>query len=157
MRIQPKCCNYSSASLNRRLTTPGKERRGAAAVEFAIVLPVLVTVLLGVTDFGRVSYTSISLANAARAGAAYASMNPYSDLTQAAWTTAITSAVTDELSQSSGFNTNAVTLTATNTVEASGLSRVSVQVTYPFSTLVNWPGLPSSINIQQTVVVRCIR
>lgn len=42
--------------------------RGAAAVEFAIVLPVLLTLLLGIMEFGRAFNTQISLTNAAREG-----------------------------------------------------------------------------------------
>ena len=42
---------------------------GAAAVEFAILLPVLMLVVGGVVDFGRAFFTKIELANAAREGA----------------------------------------------------------------------------------------
>lgn len=43
--------------------------RGAAAVEFAIVVPLLLLVLLGLVDFGRLFYVEVSLANASREGA----------------------------------------------------------------------------------------
>lgn len=43
--------------------------RGVAAVEFALVLPVLVILLLGIVEFGRVFNVQISLSNAAREGA----------------------------------------------------------------------------------------
>lgn len=42
--------------------------RGAAAVEFAIVLPVLLALLLGIMEFGRAYNAQISLTNAAREG-----------------------------------------------------------------------------------------
>lgn len=38
-------------------------------LEFAVVLPVLVLLLVGAADYGRVFFTSIAVANAARAGA----------------------------------------------------------------------------------------
>jgi Flp pilus assembly protein TadG len=38
-------------------------------VEFAVVFPVLVLLLIGAADFGRVFFTSVAVANAARAGA----------------------------------------------------------------------------------------
>lgn len=46
-----------------------KRQRGAAALEFAIVLPVLLMLLLGIIDFGLVMGARSEVANAAREGA----------------------------------------------------------------------------------------
>src|SRR5215472_2536784 len=43
--------------------------RGAAAVEFALVLPVLLLIIFGIIDFGRMLYTQITLTQAAQASA----------------------------------------------------------------------------------------
>jgi hypothetical protein len=51
----------------------GETPRGQALVEFAIVLPVLALLLVMAMDFGRVYFGWISLTNAARVGANYAS------------------------------------------------------------------------------------
>ena len=48
---------------------PGE--RGAAAVEFALILPVLLLLVLGLVEFGRAYNVQISLSNAAREGARY--------------------------------------------------------------------------------------
>ncbi|WP_299167109.1 TadE/TadG family type IV pilus assembly protein [uncultured Arthrobacter sp.] len=45
------------------------KERGAAAVEFAILLPVLLLLLLGIMEFGRAYNAQIALTNAAREGA----------------------------------------------------------------------------------------
>ncbi len=50
--------------------------RGQAAVEFAIIIPVLVLLLLAAVDFGRLFFTFVQLQNSAREGAAYAAANP---------------------------------------------------------------------------------
>lgn len=42
--------------------------RGAAAVEFALLAPVLIMILLGIMEFGRAYNAQISLTNAAREG-----------------------------------------------------------------------------------------
>ena len=42
--------------------------RGAVAVEFAILAPVLVMILLGIMEFGRAYNAQVSLTNAAREG-----------------------------------------------------------------------------------------
>jgi hypothetical protein len=45
------------------------EKRGQALVEFALILPILVLLLLGVFDFGRAIYAFNTVNNAARQGA----------------------------------------------------------------------------------------
>jgi hypothetical protein len=45
------------------------QQRGAAAVEFALIVPLLVSMLLGVIDFGIAFGQNISLQGAAREGA----------------------------------------------------------------------------------------
>ncbi len=55
MRVHPGC--------------PGGRRRGVAAVEFAVVLPLLLTLLVGIWELGRIISVQITLNNAARDGA----------------------------------------------------------------------------------------
>lgn len=42
--------------------------RGASAVEFALVLPLFLLLIGGITDFGRAYYTQVVMTNAAREG-----------------------------------------------------------------------------------------
>ncbi|MHA6794909.1 TadE/TadG family type IV pilus assembly protein [Pseudonocardia bannensis] len=44
-------------------------QRGAAAVEFALVLPLLVLLLFGIVDFARAFHTQLTLSDAAAEGA----------------------------------------------------------------------------------------
>jgi Flp pilus assembly protein TadG len=46
-----------------------RDDKGAAMVEFAIVLPVILLILLGIIEFGRAYNTQISIQAAAREGA----------------------------------------------------------------------------------------
>jgi Flp pilus assembly protein TadG len=57
----------------RKRLVRGRER-GAAAVEFALVLPILVAILLGIVDFGLQINSQAIIANAAREGARTASL-----------------------------------------------------------------------------------
>lgn len=52
--------------------------KGAAAVEMAIVLPLLLMVIGGIVDLGRAFYTQITFSNAAREGARMVALG-YSD------------------------------------------------------------------------------
>lgn len=56
-----------------------KGERGQSLAEFALTLTLLILILLGIFDLGRVFHTYIVITNAAREGAYYGSMHP-SDL-----------------------------------------------------------------------------
>jgi hypothetical protein len=75
-----------SRSRTRSRLAPRNER-GAVAVEFALVVPVLLLLVLGMIDFGRLWFTQVSLSQAAREGArleALGSSRVYSGTTGAA-------------------------------------------------------------------------
>jgi hypothetical protein len=48
---------------------PSRRDRGAAAVEAALILPVLLLIVFGIIDFGRMLNTQIALTEGAREGA----------------------------------------------------------------------------------------
>ena len=43
--------------------------RGTAAIEFGLVLPLLLIVLVGIIDYGHIHFTRLTMTNAAREGA----------------------------------------------------------------------------------------
>jgi Flp pilus assembly protein TadG len=55
--------------MSRRLAAGPRNERAAAAVEMAIVLPLLLLIVGGIVDFGRLFYTQNIVVNAAREGA----------------------------------------------------------------------------------------
>jgi len=60
------------------------DERGAAAVEFALILSVLVVILFGITEFGRVFNELETLNSAAREGARVAAVRGTPDQVQQA-------------------------------------------------------------------------
>lgn len=60
------------AARSRRRT----DDRGAAAIEMAIILPILILLGFGVIDLGRVLFTYIAVQEAAQEGAMYGSFIP---------------------------------------------------------------------------------
>ena len=63
-------------SINKRLI---QQRDGVAAVEFALVLPLLLLILFGIINFGTLMYDQAVITNAAREGARWASINAEMD------------------------------------------------------------------------------
>ncbi len=58
----------------RRFSGRVARDRGAAAVEFALVLPLLLLIVFGIIDFGRALNAQITLTQAAREGARLAAL-----------------------------------------------------------------------------------
>jgi Flp pilus assembly protein TadG len=128
----------------------------------AVLLPVLVTIVLGCVDFGRFAFNYIAVTNAARAGAAYGAMNNYTTSTYSAWTAGITTAAQNEISQQVGSsNVGNLTVNIAPSTDANGLKRVKVTTSYPFTTIVSWTwvGLhvPSSVTLSGQAELRLIR
>jgi Flp pilus assembly protein TadG len=53
-----------------------KREKGQSLVEFALLLPILLIILIGVVDLGRMYYAYTVITDAAAEGATYAAMNP---------------------------------------------------------------------------------
>ena len=131
----------------RRLNARNRSDRGQALVELAMIAPVLIILMLGVIDYGRVYFAYISVTNGARIGADYAAIGP----TQAADTAAIKAAAlgdTTDLLNLSPTNPEVTVVTAS---DSQGSLYADVTMTYTFTTLFPWPGLPTSIDIERTV------
>jgi Flp pilus assembly protein TadG len=57
--------------VGRSLLRLRRSSKGGAALELAVVFPLLLLLIVGVVDYGRMYFTSVTVANAARAGAEY--------------------------------------------------------------------------------------
>ena len=62
-----------------------------------------------------------------------------------------------EMTGQTGFVPAQLAVTAGTAVESDGLWRVWVTASYPFETLIPWPGIPHQVTLQRTVVLRGIR
>ena len=134
--------------------------RGQSFVEFAVVSPVLILLLLAVADFGRVFYVAIELNNAARAGTQYGIQSP----ANAADVSGMQTAAQNDASNVSGVTATASeycqcpdgSTQACNSTPACNDMRVYVEVDTAgtFQTLLNYPGIPASIPLRGKSVVR---
>ncbi len=124
--------------------------KGAAAVEFAILLPVLVTVLFGIIEFGFAFYTKEVLTNAsreaARSGIVQAAPKPTVPEIQTVVTTYLTGTGVDP----------ATAITTVNGAGGAFPTDLTVTVTYPyaFTVLPNFAGIGSLITLTAQTVMR---
>ena len=149
---------------NRTPWAPGRglpPRRGVAMVELAVVLPLLLLLLLGAIDFGRFAHSYITVTNASRSGAAFGAVNPFTTATQGNWQTQVRDRVTQEMQgvmdADAEFGDADLAVTAVRSLDAGGLWRIRVEVTYPFEPLVPWPGIPARLDMKRAVEMRGIR
>ncbi len=69
---------------------PRRHRRGQTAVEFALTLPILLLLMFGIIEFGRIFQSWVTIQNAARTAARYAITGQYdqtlfTDINNNAW------------------------------------------------------------------------
>jgi|SRR5579862_1368217 len=151
-------------------------QRGNALVEFAVMLPVLLLIMLGIMELGRYSYYSIAVANAARAGAAYGAQSDRTAVDDAgmlaavqADATNIASAITSPAPVTTQFCTewNSSNQTEsspapcpTSTVDTAIIhlrKYVSVTVTAKVNPLFHYFALPSSITVTSTAISQVLQ
>ena len=124
-------------------------RRGAAAAELAILLTVLAFILVASVDFARAFFTYLTITNCAYDGAVYGSQ----DATYAADSAGIkAAAVKDGGSLRPALTASNVT--PATTTDADGNPCVKVTVTYTFTTLITYPGIPHTTALSRTVQMR---
>src|ERR1700679_3537679 len=71
------------ALLLRSLRSPLRNTDAAALIEFAVALPLLVVMVVGIFDFGGAFNLKQELNNAVREGATFGASQPTNDLTNA--------------------------------------------------------------------------
>jgi Flp pilus assembly protein TadG len=123
-----------------------RSQKGQAAVEFALVAPLLFALLLAIIQGGIAFHNYITVTDAARAAARKAITARISDVTPADIATAAKNAAGDL----NAANVN-VTVNPTNPSLAPGGSTVTVTVTYPYSiNVLGWSVASGNLTSQMT-------
>jgi Flp pilus assembly protein TadG len=146
-------------TLGNRARRLAKSDRGAALVEFAVILPILALLLTGIIDFGRYMYDGILAANAARAGAQYGAQN----LATAANSTGMKNAALQDAQNlpnltvptANGFCMSGSTVVTCGT--AGSVAYVQVDTTGTFTPLIKYPGLPATVTVSGSAVERVVQ
>lgn len=139
----------------------GKKRltaiRGTTTVEFALMLPLLASLGLVTVDLGRFAYAQIALSSAARAAADVAATTPRSTSNESQWREKVMDAARNEWLGSTGIGANRLELTVHSEPHANGLEQHAIHASYPLVLIIPWPGIPSSLQLEQRLVTRRYR
>ena len=154
------------------MTRSTNAQRGAALVEFAILIPFLALLLMGTIEIGRYAYFSIVVANAARAAVLYGAQNEQTALDTNGMKIAanadgvntivssltVTSANSCECWDGSTYSNNSSsTMSCSSPATCSSgqmVEFVTVTVSGTATSLLRYPLLPSSFTIAQSATQR---
>ena len=138
-----------------------KSERGTSLIEFVVTFLIIFYLFVGALDFGFFGYSLISVQNAARVGALYTSSAITHDADQVGACTDVIQELKSLPNYSSFSNgtCNAaplvVSVAATNGPDSEPASQVTV--TYQTLQLIPIPGLPGSLGISSSVLMRVLR
>lgn len=122
----------------------GRNQKGQALIETALVLPVFLAMVLGIFGFGRLFNAQLVITNACREGARVGALGR-SDLK-------IKESIEKYLSAAS-LKDPATQVVIARTTGLDGTD-LEVNVTYPFRSSVTLPGLPDPIYLKSSAVMR---
>jgi len=116
-----------------------QDERGAAAAEFALLLPVLLTILFGIIEFGMIMYGREVVTNASREGARAGIVQRVPPLTPGEITAVATNYLTG-----TGINTADVVIAVPASGGVTG-TPVTVTATYSYPWLI--PYIPTMLGL----------
>jgi Flp pilus assembly protein TadG len=132
-------------------------RRGATAVEAALVLPLLSLLLLMCADLGRAIHAQIVLTNAVRTGAEYGALHRFTAETRQAWEERIEQSMRDEIASIANADLQQLAATIETTDVGPDELRIEVSGSYPFPLILAWPGFPDTLQLTHSVTMRQYR
>lgn len=131
-----------------RRTTASRDERGAAAVEMALVIPILVLLVFAMIDFSRAMNAELQLSQAAREGARLAAIGTPIYTTSQAQSRAAQAAPDPAFGGGAPVATTVGRMCSPTSI-STDTSSVTVRFTYQ---PVFWPG---TFHLSQTAVMRC--
>ncbi|WP_349361797.1 TadE family protein [Arthrobacter sp. NQ7] len=141
--------------LKRQPRPRGMREAGAVAVEFALVLPIFLALVLGIAEMGRAFNIQVSLSEAARQASRYAAVH----CSEAGYSPASAQAAGVAAAPSVALTDSNISITYTGTGSCADGNDVSVSVSYTTPWMTGFPnlipGMPAGLTIQGKGVMRC--
>ena len=136
---------------------------GQALIETAVTVSLYALLLLGVSEFGRLAFAAIEVANAASAGARYAATTG-----EAADSTGIANAAANDAGNLTGLTTTSsyscICSDGSSSTCGNGdcstshiVETVTVNTQVSFDPLFHLPGLPKTFTLKGQAVEKCLQ
>ena len=123
-------------------------RRGQALVEFALIAPILILLVMGIVEFGRVFMAQQTITSASREGAR-------TGILPNSTTSDVENIVTTYMSAASLSGATSIQCSNVGpTVQSGAATSVTVSYTLPILTGTIIPGIGQSMNLTNTTVMR---
>lgn len=157
--------------LFKTANTNGTNNSGQALVELALTMPLLILLLLGAVELGRVAFASIEVSNAARTAVQYGAMNGGAPGDAAGMLGAANSDAYDLISSVewvNGYPQHSCTCSdgtatpsdcSTASVDCASsyvFDTVTVKVQATYNPLIHWPGSPGSYTLYGQAVQKVL-
>lgn len=155
--------NGNGLSLVKWMARHAGTERGQALVELALTVPLLMLILLGSAELARLAYAAIEIANAAEAGAQFATENP-STMNDAA---GITLAAQNDATNLTGVTASPISWVTTcsdgsaysasdnSCASGAALTAVTVKASVNFDPLIHLPLFPTTFTLNAYATEKC--
>lgn len=132
-----------------------RSETGAVAIEFALILPIFLVLVLGIAEMGRAFNIQVSLSQAARESARYAAIHN----AETGYTTASAKAAGVAAAPSVGLTAADVGVAYSSGATCTSGGNAVVTVTYTTPWMTGFPnlipGMPATLSLQGKGVMRC--
>lgn len=141
---------------NLSAAKPGANREsGAVAVEFALIFPLLIVLVLGIAEFGRAFNIQVSLAEAGREASRYAAIH----CSDSGYSASSAQSAGVAAAPSVALSAANITMSYSGTGTCASGNNATANVSYTTSWMTGFPalipGMPASLTVKGTGVMRC--
>jgi len=138
---------------------------GQSILETALVAPLLIIILVGAAEFGRLAFAAVEVSNAASAGARYGAQNG----STASDSTGISNAAANDAGNLTGLSTTssiscicsdgtAASCTDNSACSTSNIEEsVTVSSQASFDPLIHLPGFPKTFTLKGQAIQKCLQ
>ncbi|PTT65862.1 TadE/TadG family type IV pilus assembly protein [Arthrobacter sp. HMWF013] len=141
--------------LGRRRRPRSAREAGAVAVEFALILPIFMGLVLGIAEFGRAFNIQVSLTEAAREASRYAAIH----CAESTYTASAAQNAGVDAAPSVGLTTANINISYSGSGTCSSGNNAVVTVNYTTPWMTGFPnlipGMPGTLTIEGKGVMRC--
>lgn len=134
--------------MRRCFTQLGHDRRGGSILEFALLGPVLFSLLLGAIDFGRMFYVRNGLEYATQEAARYYMLNSSSA------TSTVTGVLQGKMVGGLGPSVNVAYADTTSCNSNPSVTCTTITATYSFTFIANYLGLGTKVLTARSQAIR---